>query len=222
MDAKQDLSQRAVVDSNAVGWVDSPCEGVQRRRMESSEDGSGRVSAVVRYDAGSQFHAHSHEHGEEILVLSGIFCDEHGEYPEGTYVRNPPGFRHAPFSKVGCTIFVKLQQMSAHDRHRVVTDTHKANWFDGQVKGLSVLPLHHHGEEGVALVHWQPGTRFHRHVHPGGEEIFVIEGTFEDDLGSYPKGTWLRNPAGSVHQPFSRNGCLIYVKTGHLCSVVHS
>jgi anti-sigma factor ChrR (cupin superfamily) len=50
----------------------------------------------------------------------------------------------------------------------------------------------------------------------GGEEILVLEGTFQDEFGDYPEGTWLRNPHMSSHQPFSREGCLIYVKTGHL------
>ncbi|MEB3214064.1 MAG: cupin domain-containing protein, partial [Leptolyngbyaceae bacterium] len=57
------------------------------------------------------------------------------------------------------------------------------------------------------------------HRHWGGEEIFVLDGVFEDEQGRYPKGTWLRNPPGSVHSPFSTEGCVIYVKTGHLDAV---
>lgn len=70
--------------------------------------------------------------------------------------------------------------------------------------------------ENVALVRWAPATAFHRHTHFGGEEILVLEGTFEDEQGQYLAGTWLRNPHMSAHTPFSREGCTIYVKVGGL------
>jgi anti-sigma factor ChrR (cupin superfamily) len=78
------------------------------------------------------------------------------------------------------------------------------------------MPLHQFGNEHVALVKWEPGTRFVNHSHPGGEEIFVLSGTFADEHGTYNEGTWLRNPPGSTHSPYSEEGCVIYVKTGHL------
>jgi anti-sigma factor ChrR (cupin superfamily) len=84
------------------------------------------------------------------------------------------------------------------------------------------MPLHAFGTEHVALVKWAPGTQFQRHRHWQGEEIFVLERTFADDQGVYPQGTWLRNPPGSIHIPFSQVGCTIYVKTGHLKNVVQS
>jgi anti-sigma factor ChrR (cupin superfamily) len=117
---------------------------------------------------------------------------------------------------VGCTILVKLWQMDPADQQRVVVNTTEAQWHPGLVEGLQVLPLHRFGTETVALVQWAPGTRFQHHTHYGGEEIFVLTGVFEDEYGSYPPGTWLRNPHGSGHTPFSREGCLIYVKVGHL------
>lgn len=79
-----------------------------------------------------------------------------------------------------------------------------------------MLPLHEFGAESCALVRWAPGTHFTAHTHWGGEEILVLEGVFSDEHGHYPEGTWLRSPHGSRHQPFSDEGCLIYVKTGHL------
>jgi anti-sigma factor ChrR (cupin superfamily) len=83
--------------------------------------------------------------------------------------------------------------------------------------GLTVLPLHEHGPEHVALVRWAPSTRFRRHRHWGGEEILVLDGVFEDEHGTYPKGSWLRSPHLSEHNPFTGpDGALIYVKTGHL------
>jgi anti-sigma factor ChrR (cupin superfamily) len=113
---------------------------------------------------------------------------------------------------------VKLRQFDPDDATRVVIDTTAAAWSPGLMSGLEVLPLHSFGTEEVALVRWAAGTVFDRHSHPQGEEIFVIEGVFEDEHGQYPAGSWLRNPPGSSHTPFSAEGCLIYVKTGHLPS----
>ena len=106
--------------------------------------------------------------------------------------------------------------MDPEAQQQVTIDTHQSGWAPGLVPGLQVLPLHSYGTEQVALVKWAPGTKFQQHRHWGGEEILVLEGTYADEQGVYPKGTWLRNPPDSVHTPFSDEGCLIYVKTGHL------
>ncbi|MEO0985541.1 MAG: cupin domain-containing protein, partial [Cyanobacteria bacterium J06639_14] len=122
----------------------------------------------------------------------------------------------------GATILVKLWQMDSDDQTQVAIDTSQARWAPGLVDGLKVLPLHAYSSEQVALVKWAPGTHFQTHRHWGGEEIFVIDGTFADEHGVYPKGTWLRSPHGSIHTPFSDEGCLIYVKTGHLTTPHHA
>ena len=155
--------------------------------------------------------------GEEFLVLEGVFSDEHADYPAGSYVRNPIGTSHTPhIGPDGATILVKLHQFDADDQEPVVINTKEAAFRPGLVEGLSVLPLHSARSENVALVRWAPGTKFNPHRHWGGEEIFVIEGTFQDEHGDYPAGSWIRSPHQSEHAPWSDEGCLIYVKTGHL------
>ena len=216
MKINADLTKRAVVSTGALPWIDSPMPGVQRRMIERDGKEVARATSIVRYAPGSYFSAHTHGGGEEYLVLDGVFSDEHGDFGPGTYVRNPVGSSHTPHSKNGATILVKLWQMQPEDQKQVEIDTHEAGWASGLVPGLQVLPLHTHGTEQVALVKWAPGTKFQPHRHWGGEEIFVLEGTFADEHGVYPKGTWLRNPPDSMHTPFSEEGCLIYVKTGHL------
>ena len=178
-------------------------------------DEVARATSIVRYAARSSFKAHLHPLGEEILVLDGVFADEHGQYPAGTWLKNPPGSQHAPSSPDGCLLFVKLCHLTDNDKVPGCIDKHNAQWLPGQVAGLSVLPLDSVGSVHTALVRWAPGTQFKPHSHWGGEEIFVLEGTFQDEQGDYPAGTWLRNPHGSSHRPFSTEGCLIYVKVGH-------
>ena len=211
-----DFSARVVLRPADQQWVPSPMPGVERRMLDRVGDEVARATTIVRYAAGSRFSAHTHGGGEEFLVLDGVFSDEHGDYGPGTYVRNPIGTRHSPRSDEGCTILVKLHQFAADDDAQLAIPTADAAFRPGLVPGLTVLPLHTHGTENVALVRWAPGTRFQPHRHWGGEEIYVIDGTFQDEHGDYPAGTWMRSPHGSMHTPFSDEGCLIWVKTGHL------
>lgn len=214
-----DFDERVVLRPEDREWVASPMAGVERQMLDRIGEEVARATSIVRYAPDSYFSAHTHGGGEEFLVLEGVFSDEDGDYPVGTYVRNPIGSKHTPHSKDGCTIFVKLHQFDAADPAQKVIDTQAAEFHPGQVEGLSVFPLHSHGTESIALVRWAPGTEFLPHQHWGGEEILVLEGTFQDEHGDYPAGTWLRNPHGSKHTPWSDEGCLIYVKTGHLAQI---
>jgi len=217
MQLNADFSIKAVVQSHDQPWVASPLPGVERRMLDRvGGEFADRATTIVRYEPGSRFSAHTHGGGEEFFVLEGIFSDEHGDYKTGTYVRNPVGSHHSPASKDGCIIFVKLGQMEPEDQDFTRIDTTSTAWLPGLVEGLEVMPLHHYGAENIALVRWQPETVFQPHVHIGGEEILVLEGVFEDEHGCYPQGTWLRSPPGSRHTPFTKQGCTIYVKTGHL------
>lgn len=211
-----DLSKRALVFTEQEPWEKSPASGVWRKKLDRHGEESGRATSIVKYEPRSSFAEHSHTDGEEFLVLEGTFSDESGDFSAGTYVRNPDGYRHTPFSANGCSIFVKLCQFQKRDDERKIINTKNAEWVPGLVTGLSVLPLHTFEYENIALVRWNPGTYFQRHTHVGGEEILVLEGVFEDEYGQYPAGTWIRNPPDSEHTPFSKEGCLIYVKTGHL------
>jgi len=212
-----DLDQRALALAADAAWLPSPLPGVTRRLLDRVGGEVARATSLVRYAPGSQFSRHVHEGGEEILVLEGVFSDETGDFPAGTYLRNPPGSAHAPHSEEGCLLFVKLRQSAPDDLDTVRVDTRQAAWRPGLVPGLSVLPLHSHGTVSTALVRWAPNTQFNPHRHLGGEEIFVLEGVFRDEFGVYPAGSWLRSPCGSQHAPWTGpEGALIYVKVGHL------
>lgn len=211
-----DRSLRVVVETANLQWETSEADGVLRRRLERLKGDPEPVTTLVRYLPGSSYSPHRHVNGEEIFVLQGTFSDNHGHYHAGSYLRNPAGSNHAPYSQEGCTIFVKLQQFQSNDSQQVNIQTQNQPWLPGLVEGLSVMPLHEHNGEHVALVKWEANTIFQTHTHIGGEEVFVLEGTFEDEFGTYPPGTWLRNPPNSDHTPFTKEGCLIFVKTGHL------
>lgn len=221
-DINSDLSQHVVIDTHAMDWQASPSGTVWRKPLYREGGEYGPVTSIVKYEAGGKFRTHTHPQGEEIFVLEGEFCDEHGRYPQGTYLLNPDGTSHAPFSDQGCTLFVRLRQYDGEDRIQTQIQTNKSEWRPGLINGLSVLPLYSQTNypESMALVRWQPDTYFQQHTHPGGEEILVLEGTFEDEHGSYPEGTWIRGPHMSAHKPYSKQGCLIYVRVGGLPATI--
>lgn len=217
MNLNDDFSMPITASAADATWVPSPLPGVERRMLDRVGDEPARATSLVRYAPGSRFAGHVHGGGEEILVLEGVFSDESGDHPAGTYLRHPPGSSHAPFSRPGCLLFVKLRQFGPGDATRLRIDTRSAPWRAGLEPGLSVLPLHADGAIHTALLRWAPDTRFNAHAHPGGEEILVLEGVFSDQRGDHPAGTWLRLPCGSRHAPFTGpQGALTYVKVGHL------
>lgn len=213
-----EFDQRIVIRPDNYSWVESPMPGVERMMLDRVGDELARATSIVSYKPYSRFSLHTHFGGEEIFVLEGVFSDEHGTYEKGCYIRNPIGTSHTPkIGKEGAIIFVKLHQFDEGDTEQKVVDTRTQNWHPGLADGLTVMPLHEYAGEHISLVKWAPNTQYKRHQHWGGEEIFVLEGTFHDEYGRYPQGTWLRSPQLSQHTPFTKeDGALIYVKTGHL------
>jgi anti-sigma factor ChrR (cupin superfamily) len=206
------FTKRVVINTVGQDWVASQLAGVWRKPLAREEAERGHATSIVRYDPGASFSAHDHPLGEEILVLEGTFSDETGDYPAGTYFRNPEGFRHAPFSVDGCLILVKLHQFQEGDARHVSIDTQAADWKETSL-GVKVLQLHEFGQEQVRLIGLPAGASLE---HEAGEEIFVINGELVDDDGNYPVGTWVRNPIKAKQSLAAELQTLIWIKTGHL------
>lgn len=210
-----DFTERVVIDTQSMPWQPSPLKGVERKFLSREKIESGHATSIVRYAAGARYASHIHSQGEEIFVLEGIFSDESGHYPAGSYIRNPADSVHSPFSEQGCTLFVKLAQFSAGDTEIVRINTNHTPWQRGQ-GGLNVMSLHHFKGADTALVKWPENESFVPHQHFGGEEILVLSGTFMDEHGQYPTLSWLRSPHLSQHHPFVKEETVILVKVGHL------
>ena len=216
MHLNMDFSLPVVVPPADQAWIDSPADGVSRVHLEREASESGHTTSLVRFAPGASFPQHLHPLGEELLVLEGVFSDETGDFPAGTYLRNPPGSSHQPFTREGCTLFVKLEQFQPGDNAAVVVRPDDREWRPG-IGRLEVLSLHQFGSEHTALVQWPANEEFQPHRHWGGEEIVVISGEFVDEHGRYPAGTWLRSPHLSAHHPWVEVAkTLIWVKVGHL------
>lgn len=207
-----DFSLRATVTPGTYRWVPSPQAGVERVMLDRVGGEVARATSIVRYAARSTFPQHRHPGGEEILVLSGTFSDETGNYPAGWYLRNPPGSAHGPSSAEGATLFVKLCQMQASESTAVRIDTHDpANW--SQEDGRQVCKLFADGSEDVRLLRLTPGQPWVTHPS-AGTELLVLDGALAEAAQSHERGSWLRLPAHLCPEMVAGDqGATIYVKT---------
>jgi hypothetical protein len=217
MNLNSDFGARAAVHAARLDWKPSPIPGVDRRMLDRIGDEVARATSIVRYAPHSHFPSHTHGGGEESLVLDGVFRDEHGDYPAGSYVRNPPTSSHTPGSVAGCTIFVKLWQFDPEDRTSVRFDTSGLSFAPAaDLPGVEFALLHESAWELVLLERWAPGINIAVPL-PGGIELLVLDGSFIEGGEEFTRLSWLRLPAGARLQATAgRGGCKLWVKSGRL------
>jgi len=217
MNMNADFSLRVVLHGAAMAWMDSPVAGVQRRMLDRIGDEVARATTIVRYARGSQFTAHTHGGGEEFIVLEGVFQDEHGDYPPGSYVRNPPSSRHTPGSAQGCIIFVKLWQFAPEDRTHVIVDMNKMGKIGDRLRrGVAVTPLFEDERETVQLEYWEPDAQVQL-TYPDGAELLVLAGDFRDAGDHLHSMSWMRLPCGGQLDALAgQQGARVWVKQRHL------
>ncbi len=210
-----DFSLRATVTPDQHQWVPSPMPGVERVMLDRVGEEKARATSLVRYAPDSHFPHHAHPGGEEIFVLQGTFSDEHGDYPAGWYLRNPPGSSHQPFSVEGTTIFVKLWQMRPSDSHTVRIDTSDPVSWQRQ-DGREICPLFADDTEQVCLQRLTPGQTVLAQS-AASAELLVLAGSVRMGEETYECGSWIRLPESDA-QPVTADtaGATIYLKTGHL------
>ena len=215
MNINEDFGKKAVVHSERQPWIPSPMKGVDRRMLDRIGDEVARATTIVRYAPGSAFSAHTHTGGEEFLVLDGVFQDEHGDFPVGTYVRNPPTSAHTPSAADGATIFVKLWQFDPLDRTQLRIDT-TAQTPQAVGNGVSEIPLFEDTRERVRIEVWDAATSIHIAGHKGYEAL-VIDGSFTEGGEVFGRNSWLRLPPGmAVTATAGPKGARLWVKSDHL------
>lgn len=212
MKINADFNQRVVVRFDETPWVASPAAGVERKMLDRIGDEVARATTIVRFAPGSAFTAHVHGGGEEYLVLDGVFQDETGDFPVGSYVRNPPTSRHTPAAAEGATILVKLHQFDPDDRTQVLV-----NSLD-QIEHTQ--PLFRDQHEVVRVENWAAGEAIELDAS-GGLEAFVIHGSFTQGGDPFAVWDWLRMPPGSVfHASAGPEGARVWIKSGHLNGMI--
>ncbi|WFU11861.1 cupin domain-containing protein (plasmid) [Rhizobium sp. CB3090] len=195
MRINEDLTKPVIVHSAKLEWVPSPSAGVDRRMLYRVGGEVARATTIVRYAPGSAFPRHVHSGGEEILVLTGTFQDEHGDYPAGCYFRNPPGTSHVPASKDGCTIFVRLWQYREGDHTQIVRQPGEGEPVPLRDGANAARLLFDDGEERVSIEEWQPGSTV-RVENRRGLELLVLSGSLAARGEQLQPQSWSRLPAG--------------------------
>lgn len=214
MELNVDFNDRVVVHSDQMEWSASPVAGVDRRMLDRIGGEVARATTIVRFAPDSKFSAHTHTGGEEFIVLDGVFQDEHGDFPAGTYVRNPPTSSHTPGSAAGCTIFVKLWQFDMDDRTQFRKTM--AEELGAPVDGVATAELYHDAYETVRYSHLDAGAAL-TVTDSGGIELLVIAGALHESGETLGKGAWVRLPEGvTLSAVAGRGGAKVWIKTGHL------
>ncbi len=217
MKINAEFDQRVVVHSEEVEWIDSPMPGVSRRPLDRIGEEVARATSIVRYAPGSHFSRHVHTGGEEFVVLDGVFQDEHGDFPVGSYIRNPPQSSHTPGSEPGCVIFVKLWQFEPQDPTHIRLNTRFMEAVPhSDMPGVSITPLYADDAEQVTLQHWEPDTKVSLTAE-NGFEVLVLEGDIEQGGDQLRKHSWLRLPIGSrLNAKAGNQGAKVWIKQNHL------
>lgn len=215
MRVNADFSLPVVVQPQGQGWVPSPQPGVERIMLDRIGGEVARATSLVRYAPGASFPSHVHAGGEEILVLSGTFSDEMGDYPAGWYLRHPPGSAHRPSTAEGAVIFVKLRQMAAQETEIVrVNSADPQRWITQA--GRECCPLFHSDIEDVSLQRLAPGQALFDGA-VAGAEILVLAGELMHEGQRLGANAWLRLPAGAWPQTLGgTGGVTVYLKRGRL------
>lgn len=209
MEIRADLTEPARLTPDDWVWVASPQPGIDRVMLDRAGDEVAVATSFVRYAPQSRFPGHDHALGEEFVVLAGEFGDEHGRYPPGTYVRNPPGSHHAPFSDPGCLIWVKLRQFHEDDQVQMTVA------LDAPLPaaGVERRSLHEFRDEQVAEVTAAAGEAISMPPCEVPQEILVVEGAIECGGGALPRLGWLRVPPGCGIELRTAEPCRLLWKT---------
>lgn len=195
-------------------------KGVDRRMLDRIGGEVARATSIVRYAKGSAFPEHTHSGGEEFIVLEGVFQDEHGDYPAGTYVRNPVGTHHIPRSDPGCTIFVKLWQFDPEDQKQIAIDMNAAH-LEPDPERAEVLQtiLAKRDHETVSLEEWGEHNSFELREQ-GGFEILLLAGSLALDGETYRQQDWIRWPdMKTARFETGEAGARLWIKRGHLSEI---
>ncbi|MBC7152367.1 MAG: cupin domain-containing protein [Rhizobium sp.] len=170
-----DLDEPVIVHAARLDWTPSPAAGVDRRMLYREGGEIARATSIVRYAPGSAFPEHAHDGGEEILVLEGVFQDEHGDYPAGSYFRNPPGTAHSPAAAEGCKIFVRLWQHRRGVHAQILRRPGEAQALAPRPGASAARLLFQDAAERVWMEEWYVGAEI-TVENPQGLELLVLAG----------------------------------------------
>jgi hypothetical protein len=172
MRINDNLSAPIVVHAERQDWVLSPAAGVDRANAIPCRRRSRPRDVDRALCSASAFPRHTHGGGEEVLVLEGVFQDEHGDYPAGSCFRNPPGTSHVPATREDCTVFVRLWQFRERDNIQIVCQPGEGQHIDRRSGARSATVLFDDGHEMVWLEEWSSEGTLRSTISVGWSSLF--------------------------------------------------
>lgn len=214
--ASKDLPVAGELARRSVVYADEALRLPDRQLGRALEDYPSRATLLCRLASGLRLPADAARSGLEILVidgeieLDGVLLGQYG------YARRPGGPTPTVTATRPTILFVKRGHIPPDDLAEIIVEPRPTLWHAEPGSGMLTLPLHRHAGITVALRQYPAGSAAAPRRSPGGEEILVLDGTLMDERSAYPRGSWIRNPPGSLYQPYSVEGCLVYAQAGHL------
>jgi len=211
-----DVQKRITINTETLDWDQTISQNITQKTLETNNnDGYEQITSLVRYGAGAIYLPHCHPNGEEIFVLEGTLSDERGDFPSGSYIRNPPSSYHQTYSKHGCLILIKVEQMTLNDTKHLHVETYSEDWKIDILSNTDLINLYTSHDEKVDLVRYLPSESPNKTSSQDDVcvELFVLDGVLNHQDKFYPKNTWIKEIGDSFQDLFSRSGCTIYRKT---------
>jgi len=97
------------VEVDRLPWKPTPCPGIDMKVLLEDKD-TGLLTALFRWQPGSELALHEHVEVEQTFVLEGSLVDDEGEVTAGNYVWRPKGNRHiakSPHGALVLSVFLK-------------------------------------------------------------------------------------------------------------------
>jgi anti-sigma factor ChrR (cupin superfamily) len=97
------------IDVAAMPWKPTPTPGIDMKVLMSFPE-TGLLTALFRWQPGTQLPLHEHVEVEQTYVLEGRIVDDEGEVRAGDFVWRPRGNRHlarAPEGALVISFFLK-------------------------------------------------------------------------------------------------------------------
>jgi anti-sigma factor ChrR (cupin superfamily) len=100
-----------VIDTHTAEWPLQLAPGFEAMPLHEFKD---ELVTMIRWAPNTPFKEHTHDGGEEVFVIEGCFSDEDGDYPAGTWLRNPDQSSHNAFTRdEGALLFLKAGHLPA-------------------------------------------------------------------------------------------------------------
>ena len=91
------------VETSGLPWKPTPTPGIDMKVLLEDKE-SGLLTALFRWEPGTELPLHEHVEIEQTYVLEGSIVDEKGEVHAGDYVWRPKGNRHLARSPNGALV----------------------------------------------------------------------------------------------------------------------